>query len=71
MALLGNSAVECRHLLMNGNRTSIALEVAFWRLMERRGDWRAWALAQLQDKPEQVGRARWLRVRILEDGGVL
>ena len=69
MALLGNSALECRHLMADGSRTSIALEVAFWQAVERQAagmGWREWAEAQLRNKPADVGRARWLRVAVLE-----
>lgn len=69
MALLGNSALECRHLTVDGTRTSIALEVAFWRAAERQAGasgWREWTAARLKAKPEQIGRARWLRVAVLE-----
>lgn len=69
MALLGNSALECRHLVADGIRTSIALEVAFWQAVERQAEgqgWREWTEEQLRDKPAEIGRARWLRVAVLE-----
>ena len=69
MALLGNSALECRHLTADGIRTSIALEIAFWQAVERQAGgtgWREWTAAQLKAKPAQIGRARWLRVAVLE-----
>lgn len=69
MALLGNSALECRHLTAGGIRTSIALEVAFWQAVERQAagsGWREWTQERLRRKPAQIGRARWLRVAVLE-----
>lgn len=69
MALLRNSALECRHLTADGTPTTIALEKAFWRAVERQAGasgWREWTATQLKAKPEEIGRARWLRVAVLE-----
>ena len=73
MALFGNFGLECRHLTLDGTRTSIALERAFWRAAERQAeaqgvDWREWATARLKRRPAHIGRGRWLRVSILEAG---
>lgn len=67
MALFRN--LQCRALMLNGSRTSIALEHQFWAaadtLSKAQGvSWQSWASNQLEQA--QGGRASVLRVAILE-----
>lgn len=68
MALFRN--LQCRALMINGNRTSIALENQFWiaadSLSNAQGvSWQSWASNNL--KSNIIGnRASMLRVAILE-----
>lgn len=67
MALFRN--LQCRALMINGSRTSIALEPQFWtvadNLSKAQGiSWQAWASIKLTKA--QSGRASVLRVAILE-----
>jgi predicted DNA-binding ribbon-helix-helix protein len=69
MALFGN--LERRHIWRGENRTSIALEPQFWQAADRLAQgncitWTEWAEEQLSGKPDDIGRASWLRVAILE-----
>lgn len=69
MALFRN--LECRHLVCDEIRTSIAMEPEFWsaadRLAEAKGmSWLEWTQARLMGKPVGHGRASWLRVSILQ-----
>lgn len=66
MASFGN--FERRHLTLDGTRTTLALEGEWWRALDRvsGGDWQAWALMELARKPEGVGRARWIRTKLLK-----
>ncbi len=62
--------LECRALVLNGSRTSIALEPSFWTAAECQAEaqgikWQEWA-AQNLSKPDINGRASTLRVAILE-----
>lgn len=60
---------QVRHIEAEGRRTTLALESAFWRHLDRlAGDsgWRAWALQVLAEKPEGVSKSRWLRVVLLD-----
>lgn len=61
--------LECRALMLNGSRTSIALEPQFWMAADKLSNaqgisWQSWASNQL--KQAQGGRASELRVAILE-----
>lgn len=61
--------LECRALMLNGSRTSIAIEPQFWSaadtLSKAQGiSWQSWAVNQL--KQAEGGRASMLRVAILE-----
>jgi predicted DNA-binding ribbon-helix-helix protein len=63
-------ALQTRHIDTDGKRTTIALEKAFWRQAdihaERVGQsWQQWAAGMLEDRPSNIGKARWLRVRLL------
>ena len=69
MALFG--CLECRHIGKGESRTSIAIEPQFWQAAEKVAhgagmNWKEWADQQLSNKPQQIGRASWLRVAILE-----
>lgn len=69
MGLFRNS--ESRHLVVDGIRTCIALEPQFWKAADVQAesagiDWKRWASNQLSSKPEEFGRASWLRVSILD-----
>lgn len=61
--------LECRALMLNGSRTSIAIEPQFWRaadtLSKAQGiSWQSWASSLLVNVSS--GRASMLRVAILE-----
>lgn len=67
MALFRNLAN--RHLMVEGKRTCIALEPAFWRVADEQAEaeglsWQQWAAARID--MAQAGRASRLRVAILE-----
>jgi len=60
--------LECRALMLNGSRTSIAIEPQFWSAAEALSkaqgiSWQVWASNQL--KQAHSGRASMLRVAIL------
>lgn len=63
--------LQCRALMINGSRTSIALEHQFWTAAESISkaqglSWQSWAAHNLT-KPHTTGsRASVLRVAILE-----
>ena len=66
MALFRNIS---RHLVIEGKRTCIALEPAFWRVADEQADaeglsWQEWAAARID--MAQASRAGRLRVAILE-----
>lgn len=66
--------LERRHVLSDACRTTIALEPEFWMAADRQAkarglDWRQWALVQLDGRPDNYGRASWLRVVILKGAG--
>ena len=72
-----NTAADCklttRHLDTAGKRTTIALEQAFWRQADYQAEkvgqsWQRWAAYMLADRPGNIGKARWLRVRLLMEG---
>ena len=61
--------LECRALMIDGSRTSIALEPQFWtaadKLSRAQGiSWQVWASNKITNA--QSGRASVLRVAILE-----
>ena len=67
-------ALQTRHIDSAGKRTTIALEQAFWRQADCQAEkvgqsWQGWAAHMLADRPGNIGKARWLRVRLLMDGG--
>lgn len=67
MALFRN--LQCRALVIDGSRTSIALEHQFWSAAEALSkaqgiSWQSWASSLLVNV--KVGRASLLRVAILE-----
>jgi predicted DNA-binding ribbon-helix-helix protein len=64
--------LECRALMLNGSRTTIALEPQFWMAADKLSNaqsgitWQSWAASNLT-KPNTTGsRASVLRVAILE-----
>lgn len=63
--------LECRALMLNGSRTSIALEPQFWMAADKLSNaqsltWQSWVANNLR-KPHITGsRASMLRVAILE-----
>ena len=62
--------LECRHMVIDAKRTSIALEPEFWvaadKLSSAEGiGWHEWALHQLSKVDKSRGRASVLRVAIL------
>lgn len=66
-------ALQTRHIDTAGKRTTIALEQAFWRQADSQAEkvgqsWQGWAAHMLEDRPGNIGKARWLRVRLLMDG---
>ena len=68
-------ALQTRHIDSAGKRTTIALEQAFWRQADNQAEkvgqpWQQWAAGMLQDRPSNIGKARWLRVRLLMDEGL-
>lgn len=61
--------LQCRTLMINGSRTSIALEPQFWTVADKLSrarciSWQAWASNKLTRS--QSDRASVLRVAILE-----
>lgn len=61
--------LECRALMLNGSRTSIALEPQFWMAADKLSkaqslSWQSWAASKLSNA--HGGRASVLRVAILE-----
>lgn len=59
-----------RHITFRGERTTISLENPFWQAIDqaakKRGEpWGEWVASQLQTKPENIGRASWLRQQVL------
>ena len=72
MGLFGK--LERRHMACDGSSTTIALEPEFWSAADRHAEaagitWREWAADRLAGKPEDQGRASWLRVTILKAAG--
>jgi predicted DNA-binding ribbon-helix-helix protein len=68
---MGLFRMERRHIGIGRDRTTIALEPAFWRQVDRRAEqsgkeWRELIAGMLKGKPDGFGRAGWLRVAILE-----
>ena len=62
--------LQTRHIDSAGKRTTIALEQAFWRQADSQAEkvgqpWQQWAAGMLQDRPGNIGKARWLRVVLL------
>lgn len=62
--------LECRILMLDSKRTSIALEPAFWAVADRLSaasgvTWRQWTAFKLLDN--HSGRASTLRVAILKE----
>ncbi len=60
---------ECRVLILNGIRTSIALEPQFWEAVDRLSDtqnikWQSWVASKLYK--DYKTRASVLRVAVLE-----
>lgn len=69
MALFRN--LQCRALMINGNRTSIALEYQFWTAADNLSNaqgisWQSWASSNLTKSNITSSRASMLRVAILE-----
>ena len=66
-------ALQTRHIDTAGKRTTIALEQAFWRHADSQAEktgqpWQQWAAGMLEGRPGNIGKARWLRVRLLIEG---
>lgn len=64
-----DARLATRHIGLGGRRTTIALEAAFWREMDRLAahagiTWQEWAAAALEGR-SSTGKARWLRVILL------
>ena len=62
--------LECRHMVIDAKRTSIALEPEFWVVADKKAkaegvSWHEWALHKLSKVDESRGRASVLRVAIL------
>jgi predicted DNA-binding ribbon-helix-helix protein len=69
-AMRVDCATEARHIEIDGQRTTIAMERPFWQKTEaiaatRGVDWLDVTADLLRGKPATVGRAKWLRVAIL------
>lgn len=62
-----NSNIERRHIVINGQSTTVSLEPLYWLFIENlaNGEWRPWTHDCLADKPSDVGRASWLRQSVL------
>lgn len=63
--------LETRHLMCGDIRTCIAIEPQFWKVADQQAAargiaWHDLANIWLEFKPADMGRARWLRVAILE-----
>jgi predicted DNA-binding ribbon-helix-helix protein len=64
--------LEKRHITIDGKRMTIALEVAYWRLLDKiaaavRQSWQEWTPAALADLPASVAaRACWLRLTVVD-----
>ena len=57
-----------KHIGTGQQRTTLALEQAFWRAIEKLADdssTRAWTEAQLQCRPDTVSKASWIRLQVL------
>lgn len=64
-------AMQARHIHLNTKRTTIALEQAFWQEVDSRAQevgqsWQRWTGFALEDRPASIGKARWLRVKLLD-----
>ena len=69
MALFRN--LQCRALMINGSRTSIALEPQFWKVADKLSkaqgiSWQVWAAKNLIKPDIKNSRASVLRFAILE-----
>lgn len=63
-------ALKARHIDIGGNRTTIALEQAFWREVDQHAEragqsWQHWIEYALEGRTDNIGKARWLRVLLL------
>ena len=62
------AALIVKHITLNNQRTSIALEPVFWNAIEQlpgESDIRSWTTGQLTNKAEDATRASWIRQRVL------
>jgi predicted DNA-binding ribbon-helix-helix protein len=60
---------QVRHIEAGGQRTTLALEGAFWRHLDRLAGntgWRSLVGAALADRPAGISKSRWLRVVLLD-----
>ena len=67
-------SMQARHIHIGGKQTTIALEQAFWREADIQAgkvgqSWQQWAEYLLESRPASIGKARWLRVHLLREGG--
>ena len=63
--------LECRHMVIDAKRTSIALEPEFWAVADKLSSadgigWKEWVLHKLSKIEKKDGRASVLRVAVLE-----
>jgi predicted DNA-binding ribbon-helix-helix protein len=68
-----SAKMQTRHIYIGGKRTTIALEQAFWRELDRQAQsggqsWQRWIAFALDGRPANIGKARWLRVRLFSGG---
>ena len=61
-----NAVMERRHFIHGEIDTTIGLDRLYWQIIDglcrwRHISWEHWAIKHLNSKPENVGRARWLR----------
>jgi phosphoribosyl-dephospho-CoA transferase len=57
--------LRTRTLQLPGLKTSVALERVFWQTIDAlsEGEWQDWVIKQLEHKPNDVGRAMYLRIK--------
>ena len=71
IASMQNYTMLARHIDNSGKRTTLALEKAYWQLIDSQAQaagrtWQGWASEALKGRPADVGKARWLRVKLLD-----
>ena len=65
--------LRTRTLQLPGHKTSVALERVFWQTIDAlsEGELQDWVKEQLKHKPNDVGRAMYLRIKAHDAQAVL